>query len=207
MYFKEKENTNIDDEFKEINKKQKKDKYKQKVKLIVPITIGIIAIILIVLFFITRKKYFLELDGSSEMTIYQGARYIEPGYNAYDNKQNTYNDQVIITGEVNSNEIGTYTINYKFHKNEVERIVNVIEKPAITTVIHLNGELEMTLNVGTVYTEPGYNAIDAIDGDLTSAVTIKQNVNTSKIGTYHIVYSVVNSSGVTTSKTRTVIVK
>lgn len=207
MYFKENKDTNIDDEFKEINKKKKQDEYKRKMKLIVPITIGAIVLILLIIFLIVRKKYFLTLEGSEEMAIYQGTSYIEPGYSAYDNKKNTYNDQVIVTGEVNPNEIGTYTINYKFHKKSINRVVSVVEKPAVTTIIHLNGDQRMSIGVGATYVEPGYSVVDAIDGDLTNSVHVNSNVNTSKRGTYNIIYSVVNSSGVTTTKTRIVVVE
>ena len=207
MYFKENKDTNIDNEFAEINKKKKQDEYKQKMKLVIPITIGVIVLILLIILLITRRRYYLVLEGSEEMTIYQGTTFIEPGYNAYDNKKNTYNDKVTITGEVNSDEIGAYTINYKFRKKTVDRVVNVVEKPAVTTIIHLTGDQNMYISVGGDYFEPGYSAVDAIDGDLTDNVTVNSNVDTSKAGTYQVVYSVVNSSGVTTTKTRIVVVE
>ncbi len=206
MYFKENKDTNIDDEFKDINKKKKQEKYKQKLKLIIPITIGVVVLILLSVFLITRNRYFLVLEGSKEMTVYQGTSYIEPGYNAYDSKKNSYNSEVVVTGEVNVDEIGTYTVNYTFNRKKATRIVNVVEKPAVTTIIHLNGDQTMRLNVGATYVEPGYSAADVVDGDLTNKVKIRNNVNTSKQGTYHVVYSVVNSSGVTTTKTRIVII-
>ena len=61
--------------------------------------------------------------------------------------------------------------------------------------------------MGDAYEEPGYSAIDAVEGDLTNKVKINSNLDTSKQGTYRIIYSVTNSDGVTTSETRTIIVQ
>lgn len=206
MYFNEKEDTNIDNEFKETNKKKKIKKYREKLKLIIPIAIGIIVLFFIILFFTTRKKYFLVLEGTNTMVIYQGSKYVEPGYKAYDNHQNRYDNEVTIAGEVNPSEIGTYTVSYKFRNRTVTRTVNVVAKPDIVTIIHLNGDINYHLNVGETYVEPGYSVVDVTDGDLTNNVVVNSNVDTSKKGTYRIIYSVVNSSGVTTSETRIVIV-
>ena len=73
--------------------------------------------------------------------------------------------------------------------------------------ISLIGNASMTLNVGETYTEKGATAKDDKDGDITSNIQISGNVNTSKAGTYTIKYSVKNSAGKETTKTRTVIVK
>ena len=65
----------------------------------------------------------------------------------------------------------------------------------------------MTLNVGEVYTEKGATAKDDKDGDITSSIQISGNVNTSKAGTYTVKYTVKNSLGKQSTKTRTIIVK
>ena len=79
--------------------------------------------------------------------------------------------------------------------------------PSISTIIHLDGNNPIYFNAGDTYYEPGFNAIDAIDGDLTAKVEVTNEVDMTKEGTYRILYSVVNSSGVTTSETRTVIIR
>ena len=73
--------------------------------------------------------------------------------------------------------------------------------------ISLIGEATMTLNVGEVYTEKGATAKDDKDGDITSSIQISGNVNTSKAGTYTVKYTVKNSLGKQSTKTRTIIVK
>ncbi|MBR3163499.1 MAG: transglycosylase domain-containing protein [Clostridia bacterium] len=76
-------------------------------------------------------------------------------------------------------------------------------KPKIT----LNGKPSMTLTVGETFTDPGATAKDDKDGDITSKITTKGSVDTTKAGSYTISYTVSNSSGVTTTVKRTVTVK
>ena len=73
--------------------------------------------------------------------------------------------------------------------------------------ISLNGESTITLNVGDTYTEQYATAKDEKDGDLTNDIKTSGSVNTSKAGTYTIKYTVKNSAGKETTKTRTIIVK
>ena len=108
---------------------------------------------------------------------------------------------------LDSASIGTYTIIYSLNNKSITRTINVIEKPDIITVIHLTGEKNMNLKLDEEFSEPGYKAIDAIDGDLTDQVIVNGNVDTSQKGTYKIVYSVINSAGVTTFETRTIVVE
>ena len=71
----------------------------------------------------------------------------------------------------------------KFIKN------NSIEIPKIT----LNGKNIITLYQGQTYQEPGYKATDEKDGNITKKVKITGQVNTNKIGTYELIYTVTNS--------------
>lgn len=73
-------------------------------------------------------------------------------------------------------------------------------------VITLNGEANITINVGETYTELGATARDDKDGDISSRISISGSVNTSKAGKYTITYSVKNSNGKETKKTRTITV-
>lgn len=202
----EKGNTNIDNQF----KRKKKIKFKNIKK---PLIIGLISlaaitlIVIAIIFFMNRTKYFITLQGEQYIKIYQGSTYQEPGYYAFDNKRNDLTSQVIISNEVNSSVIGTYKITYKLKNTTKTRTVEVVEKGIGTTIIHLFGDEPLILSIGTNYQEPGYKAIDSIDSDITNKVLITNPVNTSKEGVYRIVYSVTNSSGITTTKERVVIVK
>ena len=74
-------------------------------------------------------------------------------------------------------------------------------------MITLNGNSTVSIFAGNNYNEPGYNASDNCDGDITSKVVVTSNVNTNVVGTYKIKYEVVDSSNNTFSIERTVIVK
>lgn len=207
MYFKEKEDTNIDNELKK-SKKVDKKKISKVFFTIIGILVALIIIgLLIVLLIKKMNREFLILNGDMNMTIYKGTIYNEPGYEAYDNNKNSLNDQVIVNSNLDPNTIGTYKIVYTLNNKSKTRTIKVVEKPDIITIIHLNGKYNIYLNVGDTYEEPGYSAIDAVEGDLTNKVKINSNLDTSKQGTYRIIYSVTNSDGVTTSETRTIIVQ
>lgn len=68
-------------------------------------------------------------------------------------------------------------------------ILKDTEAPKLT----LLGDTSIVLKQGEVYKEPGYYAIDNIDGDLTSNVVVDGTINTNVIGDYRISYSVSDS--------------
>ncbi len=202
MYFNEKEDTNIDKEFKT---KVDLNKYK---KIII---IGVIALILIILLIIiifavkNRTVYYMELNGSSEITIYQGVNYSDNGVRAYDNHNNDLSNLVKINNNVDSTTIGRYTVTYTLKDRVITRTVNVVEPPKDPISFHLNGNSEIILKVGDKYEELGVIATDYIEGSLN--YTVKGKVDTSKAGTYIIEYVAKNSRGNTSSTKRVVIVK
>jgi hypothetical protein len=75
------------------------------------------------------------------------------------------------------------------------------DRPVITVL----GSNPFNMTVNTTFTDPGATALDAEDGDLTTAIATTGTVNTSVIGTYTITYNVTDSGGLTAvSRTRTV---
>ena len=99
-----------------------------------------------------------------------------------------------------SNPPNTYCTEHK-KQNEEEKPKK--DEPTIT----LNGEANITLNIGDTYTEKGATAKDDTDGDISNKITTSGTVNTSKAGKYTISYSVKNSKGKTTTVKRTITVK
>lgn len=205
----ERGNTNIDNQFDDKKFDFKNiDFSKMKLPLIIAgIVLLIIIAIIIFISFKNKTKYFIILDGAEEISIYQGDSFIEPGYSGRDNKNNDLTDNIVVDNQVDSQTIGTYEIIYKLNDTTKKRIVNVVEKGVGNIFIYLLGEDPIILNVGDTYTEPGYNATDSIDSNITDKVQVTNNIDTSKIGTYEVVYTVTNSSGITTSKVRKVVVK
>lgn len=72
-------------------------------------------------------------------------------------------------------------------------------------VIDLEGGNPFVVPVGQSYVEPGFTA--TLGGeDISDAVSISSNVNTSTMGVYQVTYSAVNEDGFSGSLTRTVVV-
>jgi hypothetical protein len=72
----------------------------------------------------------------------------------------------------------------------------------------LRGEPAMVVTVGAAYQDAGVSATDAIDGDLSGRVIIENAVDPAVIGSYTVVYKVIDSSGnPATPVTRTVEVR
>ena len=83
----------------------------------------------------------LELKGDKEITINKNSSYQEPGYIAYDKSGNDISKQVVITGSVNPNVLGTYQITYKITSDnqtlEKIRTVKVVDKQIIDDSLNL----------------------------------------------------------------------
>ena len=72
-------------------------------------------------------------------------------------------------------------------------------------VITLNGDNPMTIECGSEFTDPGALATDDIDGNI--SVNSSNDVNVTEVGTYEVIYTATDSSGNTSSETRTVFVQ
>ena len=82
----------------------------------------------------------LKLNDKEIITLYQGSDYEEKGAIASDNYDGDLTDKIEISGEVDKNKLGEYTINYSVidssnNKTSIIRKVNVIEKPKPTQKI------------------------------------------------------------------------
>ena len=73
---------------------------------------------------------------------------------------------------VDVNTVGTYTVTYNVSDaagnaaTQVTRTINITPDVTIP-VITLLGESEVSLELGSIYTDAGATAIDNIDGDIT----------------------------------------
>ena len=206
MYFNEKEDTNIDKEFKK-NKKHDFENSKKIFTIIGLILLFLIIIIVVVLFLKNRTTYYLNLNGSTNINIYEGVEFTDPGYYAYDNHRNDLTNSVIVSGNVDTDTVGTYTITYSLKNRVAQRVVNVIASQSQFTKIILEGDTIMTVPVGSEYIEPGYYYSDLKVGDMRDKVVVNGKVDTTKPGRYRITYSVVNSDDVTITTERIIIVE
>ena len=168
------------------------------------IVIGVIIIILIlglIIYKYLSADYFvvpeIELIGEKNLEVNVNEKFNDPGVKATINGKDA-SELVKKYGEVNTKKIGKYKIKYVItnYKGKQKKSVtrNVTVKDDVSPQITLNGGNEYSVEVGSVYVDPGYVASDNLDGDITNKVKVTGKVNTKKIGTYELTYEVSDSS-------------
>lgn len=141
---------------------------------------------------------YIELSGDNVIELQVGTSYQELGFVANDNLDGDITEQVIVTGEIDTETVGEYTLVYTVTDENgntfaITRTVLVVDQTA--PLIEMNGDASVTLEVGTVYEDAGVNATDNYDGDVTDKVTVTGSVDTDKLGEYALTYTVLDESG------------
>lgn len=126
-----------------------------------------------------------------------------------DDNKNINKEVTINSTELQNNLLGTYYVSYKvklgeYREEEIYQKVEVVdnEKPNI----YLKGGDTYYVTLNEKYIEPGFTALDNVEGDISNNVKIEGKVNYNKEGTYTLKYTVEDKSGNKTSISRTVIV-
>jgi len=74
--------------------------------------------------------------------------------------------------------------------------IDIVFAPDTTApVIVLNGSDPMTVEIGSIFTDPGATASDNVDGDITSLIVVSGSVDTSVINEYFLTYNVSDAAG------------
>jgi len=132
-----------------------------------------------------------------------GEDYVEEGYVAEDNydgdithlvQRKVEKDTVIYTVSDSSGNVTTVTRPIQYGD---------FTKPLLT----LLGDKTVTIKAGTKFTEPGFEAKDNVDGDISDRVVVSGDYDIYTPGTYTIHYKVTDSHQNTTEVTRTLIVE
>ena len=137
----------------------------------------------------------LTLNGSAELTLECHAQFVDPGATAVDLCAG--NLTVTVTGSVDTGAPGDYTLTYSASDpagnaaTPVTRLVHVIDSlpPAIT----LTGDVTITVECHTSFTDPGANATDNCAGNF--AATASSNVDVNTPGAYTLTYTAADPSG------------
>lgn len=160
-------------------------------------TFKIISIVVTAVFFITvfytaydyLFVYHIKLNGNSTDTVNLKSTYKDPGISVkYRGKYlKNYKEE----DNINIKKEGSYDVKYSVGNKTLTRkvIVKDIEGP----VIKLIGGNFYPLSYNSEYVEPGYIAIDNSAGDVTDKVEVIGEVDSKKIGEYHIKYKAVDS--------------
>lgn len=147
----------------------------------------------------------INLIGNKEIYVNIGTDYFENGFKCsflgIDLTDKVKVDNLVNTQVLGESEV-SYNINLLFYHKSVFRTVYVVDNESPT--ISLYGDTTLYVEQYSDYEEPGYKAIDGYDGNITDEVVINDNIDTSKIGTYEVTYTVTDSSNNSYSISRSV---
>lgn len=133
----------------------------------------------------------LVLEGEPELTLKDGETYREAGFRAVDLVDGDLSDQVVRTEK---NGLLTYTVTDRAG-NTATASRKLHREDAKPPVITLKGENEIRLPWGSSYTEEGFTAEDAVDGDITDLVVREEQAE-------RILYRVSDAAGNTAEAVR-----
>ena len=144
----------------------------------------------------------ITIVGDNPATVELGTSYTDAGATAMDAFHGSTN--VVSSGTVDTNTVGTYTITYTAtdldnNTATASRTVNVVDTTA--PVVTVTGDNPATVELGTSYTDAGATATDA-SGDVTVVTTGSVDVDT--VGTYTLTYTSTDASGNVGTNSRTV---
>lgn len=137
----------------------------------------------------------INLIGDKNVVLDYGETYSESGYRAKLLDQNI-TDDIVVKSNLDE-KIGKYeiTYNYKFLFFNIKKTRYVEVKDISEPKLELIGGENFEVTVNEEYNEPGYKAMDNVDGDLTSSVVVSGTVDINTIGNYELVYTVTDSNG------------
>ena len=138
------------------------------------------------------NTYNIVLKGDATINIYEGMTYQEPGYYAYDFQNVDKANLVKVEGNVNSNVVGTYTLDYvintKWKDNKITRTINVLENPFNYITFELKGDSVIQIPLGSTYTDQGYSLVSSRGENFENYVRTTGTVDTTKVGLFEIEY-------------------
>jgi hypothetical protein len=154
----------------------------------------------------------ITLNGSDTVRIERNCSattYVDAGATAYDPTEGDITSRIVTTTDFDQCVPGIYTYNYNVsdasgNPAPGRRRVVIVVLDRTAPVLTLNGSSPMTVEQCGTYTEPGANAIDGVDGNLTTAIVTTGSVNTNVLGSYTITYTVRDAQGNTASLDRIV---
>ena len=150
----------------------------------------------------------ITLNGEATITHEAATVYTDAGASAMDALGNDLTSAISITStDINITSVSEQVVTYSVtdaggNVNTATRTVTVQD----TTVpsLFLRGDSNYTHNLNTAWADPGYDANDTLDGNLTNSVSISGTVDVNITGTYPLNYSVSDTAGNQMDVNRTV---
>ena len=152
----------------------------------------------------------ITLKGKNPLYLSQGGSLVDPGATALDREDGDITTSIVTKNDINSSKIGSYTIFYDVNDSAGHSAIRVVRTvivrdanpPKITLNAYKCSDINWVISQYNSYKESGAEAIDDIDGNLTSSIIITVSggsnlnfVDTSTSGTYNVTYNVKDSAG------------
>jgi hypothetical protein len=141
----------------------------------------------------------ITLNGDELVTHEVGVSYKDGGATATDVVDGDLSGVVDVVSTVNVSKPGSYTVSYGVSDvagNKAKGLVRTVKVQDTTgPVIALMGEVLVTHEAGSSYTDAGAIAVDVVDGNLSEEVDVVSTVDVSKPGSYTVSYGVSDSAG------------
>ncbi|MDP6679581.1 MAG: DUF5011 domain-containing protein, partial [Verrucomicrobiota bacterium] len=140
----------------------------------------------------------IALTGGAELAMEAGDAFVDPGATAVDGLDGDLSAKITVAGFVDTEKYGEYTLTYAVADssgNRTEAVRIVVVRDTVPPVLKLLGSTDYQITKGQVFNEPGYEAIDLVDGDLSSNVDVLGKVDTSQVGIYELIYTVKDKVG------------
>lgn len=149
----------------------------------------------------------ITLQDGDLLEVERNHAFTDPGATAVDARDGDLTADITVSGSVDTSELGTYTLTYAVtdaagNTATKTRTVKVVR--SLFPSLALNGNYNMQIEVGDPFVDPGATSWDETEGDLTDRIVVSGSVDTTRIGTYYILYEVVDSTGYGSNSTRTV---
>ena len=150
----------------------------------------------------------ITILGSTTLVHEATTSYTDPGATAEDALGGDLTSSISITSaDINVTDVGDQVVTYSVsdaggNTNTTTRTVKVQDNT--DPVITLNQGTSYTHNLNTAWVDPGYDAQDSLDGNLTSSVSITGTVDVATTGAYTLSYTVSDTAGNQVSVNRTV---
>ena len=155
----------------------------------------------------------ITMQGMDTVRVEVGTTYTDASATASDAVEGDITSKMIVTNDLDMSQTGIYTYLYEVTNASglpatPRRRIVLVTVDQTAPIINLFGNVSDTVEVlsSMNYNEPGFTAIDLVDGNLTSVVSVTGNVNMSQLGTYMLTYKVSDIQGNTTTVTREVVV-
>lgn len=139
----------------------------------------------------------IQLRGYAMVYVEVHSAFHDPGATAWDDRDGDLG-MIKPEGEVVTSDLGTYKLRYAAADsagNVAEAIRTVTVRDTTPPKIMLQGEELIYVEVKTDFADPGVQASDNYDGDISGKVEPEGYVDTSLLGSYKLTYTAIDSCG------------